>query len=232
MLKLQKARNREIHVCMRTREGLWTRTFIYALTIAASFHLLALLLFKIHSYFSPNENIGTPVMVQTEISNFLNEGIIANLEEEEISHAYFLMAETPAPQFPSLAVTSSKSDVEYIKEVSVTDNPFLTVEEDWDYLTLKNGITSSPPIQVNISGPLAELPLVDKGIPSQTQWTGKPQTAKYSVQVEGKTGRIFWQMAKLEENPLAEQILKEIQFQPTPEVFVFAGEIEIIFEGT
>lgn len=230
MLKLQKKGKQEIQVFLRKRESLWSRSFICALSIALGLHIFAILIFQIHAYFNPNDSILPPIIVQADIGNFLTEEIIASLEEQEIQYSFLIPAEASLPQFPSLSTSQSESPLEYLKEESLLHNSFTSIEEDWQYL-FDSPNQRTPHIKINISGDLAETTLIEDGI-KNIKWNGKSQRVVYAVQVEGKTGRIFWQMEKEGTHNLAEQILSEIRFSQNNDSFVQTGQIEILFMGT
>lgn len=238
MLKLQKNRNREINVTLRNRERFWTRTFIYALSIALGLHLFAVLIFQIHSYFHTDENIFPPIVVQADMFSESDNGILANVEDLDTQYNFLKAPIASSPQLPYLSIFPSSSEVEYVKEFNLNDNPFANLEADWEHLFSKNSLTPKTSIKVKVSGALAEFPVLDDGV-SQVlpkMKLGGSHKISYAVQVEGKTGRIFWQMMtgqgeKHTVMVLAEQILANMRFDQNPFLFVQTGEIEINFVG-
>lgn len=243
MLKLEKNRNKDVNVTFRTRDKLFNRTFIYAMSLAVGMHLLAALIFQIHAFLNPDAGITPPIMVHADLSNSLNDGenrILANLDENDNRLKYLSPPPQSTPDIPQLSVRVEENQIEYVKEASIFSNPFTNIEEDWEYLTASPVSNSHaiPGIKINVSGELAEIPLIEEGTRIQLpqQLNASPHSVIYAVQVEGKTGRVFWQMKKTSDEKsvflaAAEAVLNEMRFQKNENIFVCTGEVEIVFQG-
>lgn len=226
MLKLEKISRREISISVRDRKNRFDRIFLQAVGIAIALHLVALLVFQIQPFIVIGDKILAPSLVESDI-DFGSNDIVAEIEREGIPQRDLLEPKLSLPMLPEMPISGLERSLEY-KENSLMINPFIEIAEDWEYLA-NDGKPSPAPrsIQVHISGELAEIPLISDGA---TFSVNKEHFhASYAVQVEGKTGHIFWYMPtpNSKTNAMAEKILNEIGFQPNPNAFVYSGEIEI-----
>lgn len=241
MLHIETAKNQEIHLGIRKKNHLFSKSFAYALAIALGLHLAAALIFHIHSFFI-NDQVFAPVSVSADINSKLFEGddaAIANLDEKE-KDRFRIKPNFTFPQIPEL----TSKPVRLSKESSKHNDSlisFTEYEDDWHSLFLeKEKIRDLQEIKICISGNLGGVALVENGLNSlqnevwKTLLTIPPYQTSFEVRVDGKTGRIFWQMVKGQiENLLvqqaSEEILENMQFQTNGLPFVTSGEIEIVF---
>lgn len=237
MLKLEKIGRRDISVSLRDKQNRFDRTFLKAFAIAIALHLGALILFHIHPFIAIGDKILPPSLVESDIA-FGNNDILAEIEREGIPQRHLLEPKMSILDIPAMPEPYLQRNLEYIKENSLLDNPFLEIEEDWEYLASDGKSIPIPkPIQVHVSGELAKIPLINDGsthqdLSSFSTSTGTHQSLiVYTVQVESTTGRIFWYMPKngktIPMNGLVEKILSDIRFQTDPKTFIHTGEIEI-----
>lgn len=242
MLKLEKAKHRDVCITMRNKERWFNSTLLYALGIACGIHFLGVIIVHIHPFISHGDKILPPTLVEAEMSNQLEDddwNVLAYLDTKHKASRYLFAPIASEPKLPSMSIDQPLRPTEYIKEPSLLDNPFMTIEEDWDYFYANElfAQASQPPVSVHVSGPLAESPLLDDGTTtiSPTELTTilqQSQRCVYSVQVEGKTGRIFWFASKHTPDKqsicnMAESLLLRMRFQPNANTVVSAGEVEI-----
>lgn len=241
MLKLEKARHSDVNITMRNKQRCFNRTLITALAIACGLHLFGAIIFHIHPFISFGDKILSPTIVEAEMNNSLDDddwSVLAYLDTKHKSSRYQFAPTPSEPKLPSISISAPSRQTEYIKETSLLINPFLSIEEDWDYLIAKEPPASnSPPISVHVSGPLADIPLITDGTTEispteQTNLLKQPLRCVFEVQVEGKTGRIFWFTAKqsLSEQSIcstAETLLHHMRFQPSSHSVISTGEVEI-----
>lgn len=238
MLHLEKKR-KDISVCLRDRQKLFSRTFLYALGFALSIHLLAALIFHIHPFIILENTLFAPTVVEADL-RFVEEpegSILAYMEKEEHPSRYFLEPTPSDIQIPQLEFKSEKQ-YEYLIEPNVFVNPFESIEEDlFAFLDIDRPPMSVPAIQVKLCGELQEKVLSNFNLEAVSRLKIDFQStrsfrANYHVRVDGSTGKIFWYMpaSPLEESAqrVSEKIFQQISFKPDPALFVFAGEIEVV----
>lgn len=243
MLRLEKKRHHEITVFLRDKERVFNRTFLYAFGIALGMHLFAVLIFHIHPFISLGDRILPPTMVEIDSNGMedLNSGALAVIEQEGGFKPYLL----PRASDPKISMKMSPPpvlQVEYVASKNVLSHSFSSIEEDWSYLVQSDASEQKrqEPIHVHISGKLADVPLVKNGSQEITTLQldnllpSESYLAVYEVQVDRKTGRIFWYTALHSDrlqtvDAWAERMLQQMVFQADPEAFVSKGEIEISF---
>jgi hypothetical protein len=233
MLKLEKARNRDINISFRPQQKLFTRSFLIAFSIAFSLHLLAVLIFQVHAFFLNDRGLSSPVMVEVDNTGSLEdaeEGTFAFLEKQESVKQHRLAPSLSEPYVHALPKNISKQHVVLKDTPSSKRNPFFSIEEDWQSLVQ----TNQPPkkIKIHVSGPLAEFPSIDDQLHQEeaklaAAFAESSAQVKYEVRIDHQTGKIFKQEI---ENPRIAQatadILNKIRFKKDSKHFVTAGEIE------
>lgn len=237
MLRLKKARRQEISVTVRDKSPWMSRTFLFALTIALGIHLSAVLVFHIHSILASGEVVLPPTLVETDASGVLddaNVGVLAYMDFEGRSQRHISAPVASRPKIPDMKMPTIAREMEYLNDESNPLNPFLEIEEEWQYLKESRMPSKNPAIQIHVAGALADVPLLNEGKEGLSVTPMKNETIIFSVQLERKSGRIFWyipkQMSSMKViNEAAEKILKNMVFQTDPLAFVAAGEVEIQF---
>lgn len=232
MLHLEKNRQ-GISVNIRDRQCLINRTFVFALSLALGLHLSAALLFNVQHFISFGDAVLPPTIVEADPGyDEIDSSILAYLDRMNTQSRYSLEPKSSNLMIPSLSMETPARQMEHIKELSVIDNPFLIIEEDWQHLiTIET--PSIPSLQVNVSGTLAGK-LLDDGSHTMLSYSDKPYRMVYDVRVEAKTGEIFWYVPihpieSLQIQKVATTLLDHMRFETDSLAFVYAGEVEIIF---
>jgi hypothetical protein len=255
MLKLERiAKTRELSILVRAKTTLFTKTFLFALAYAIFIHVLGLFIFQIAPFkINYQQSTFPPVSVATEIP--IHQGVYTTNEllEKENPIAAYLLA--PVPERPTLPIASQalpQRNMEYIKQSSPLNNPFLALENQLEPEHV--GKIKAPPVSVILSGAIAELEfkLDEKNVKKayenedKMKLTGLSTSSifrfHFNVQVEQDHGQIFWwEMTKGEggnavggtgNTSMQEQaikILMGLQFTPKPEQVILPGEVEIVF---
>lgn len=239
MLRLEKAKNREINVHLRRKRTRLNWSLIKAFAAAVALHLFAAMVFHIHLWINQEDGILPYIQVNTDLDHSGDKDVILDYSKEQIrSSRHPLEPLASIPQFPAIPTHSPERQMEYIETSQKQNNLFSFIEEDWSYLTANHEKFTPPkPIQINPSGDLGDLPLINNGL-EKIALPDLPGfcRAVFAVQVEGKTGRIFWQDAiELPREPelqtISEQILNNIRFQPIANAVVTTGEIELVYRN-
>lgn len=242
MLRLQKSsKDRQISIIMRDKSHLFTHSFLIAFTLAASFHLTFLVLFQI-TPFKPrfSEMPLSPVHVEADTA-FKDTAVVADAERLRPITSGLPPSKPSTPHLPERPSFLTASHMEYIKENSRV-NPFSQIEKGvYHPEFIPQNKPPANPIEIVISGMLADKKLIANGLNSQ-QLPGRAELtmpgfewrAVYTVLLEGRSGRIFWYDSKQQTNVavldrLAEAILRSMRFAPERENFVIAGEVELHF---
>lgn len=249
MLKLEKkSRDREIHIHMRAKQGFWNPTFRTALCIAVGLHLFAVILFHVSPFKLTNERILPPTAVEADIADQAEESeqmIVTQLDQDETKSTFTLNPRSTAPEVPKLPKSTFLREAVSFHEKNHDKiaNSFESIENGFKehYFIGRNSGKGNVtlPVQLNVSGQLAEK--------AEPEWSystlpripsSEPQRVVYGVQLDNKTGKIFYFIPKeLSKNPhtqlIAESILRELTFSSdAPDEFVTSGEIEIVFNAT
>ena len=238
MLKLEKAsKNHDIYIRMRYRERFYNSSLKKALYIALSLHLFAGLLFHISPFKLFSERILPPIVVEADLSESIEEsenGTLAHLEGEETPLRALLTPKSSSPKLPALPKLILLSKLEIFNQEILAINPFIEIEKDYRQNSFKTTFKYQPSIQVAVSGPLAQKdpPYLNYPMSIDIPFSEK---LSFDVQVQNKTGKIFWISAKKNHsqslNKLAEQVLKEIEFPKEFNEFITSGEIDIMFHS-
>lgn len=253
MLRLEKvSRNREIHISLRAKEHRFNRSFIIALCLAISLHLSAAFIFHIGPFkIFDGGLILPPAMVTAEIENDFDRDVenqaVAQIDNEGIPQRYLLMPKLSTLTLPKIAEPSVFKEIEFIKEKDPTFNPFLKIERDLQqiYFVKDEPPKEYIPIQIFVSGSLDQNNFLRDDLEMKEFFSLffpkknsssylKYYRVLYAVQVESKTGQVFWFEAKeksdVEEmNHIAEKMIKNMRFKKEEKSFVSLGEIEIHF---
>lgn len=238
MLKLEKVyKTGEINITLREHDRFLTKNLLIALGIAVALHLTGVLLFHVNLFKIVGSQTQLPTIpLDIEIPSFEEGGgALSAVDQEDL--LYLLMKE---PKGMALSFPSVPEIVPYSLslEGNVADQtrPVVFSQEDIypiDIFSTREG--PSIPTSIIVSGPLSEIEFYGDGVKSlsipETKMAGR---VFYEVQVENRTGLIFWHEYK-EGNHLlkstAEEILKKLKFSPNEDGFVTRGNIEIVFSG-
>lgn len=222
MLRLEKRSYKaDLNIVVRPKERLWNRSLLYAFAIAVAWHLFILLTFTVKLDFSIPNSQTSKIWVQSFFSPSAAE--TDNFNKKKLA---FLTPPEPVPDLPHLGL---KTDAKPLHKQLDALNPFWQIEEDRILLDTEIPDTTIPGLQINLIGSLSERGLIKT--PSVNPKVNIHFTALYEVRIEDPSGKIFWhklinQISK--ENELyAENILKNMQFEPREKAFVTSGNIEI-----
>lgn len=242
MLKLEKiAKTRELNVLLRTKPTVFSATFLYALGYALLIHFGALFIFKI-SPFKVNyqQSVFPPVRVATELP--IQNGVYTtNLHSEEFdSIPSYLLAPLPiAPDFPEVSqiLPTIEGESTNLIASSFENSLFLLDELFNDAVdeshSSKMESESFKPLTCHLSGSIAELPIFSNGLSAGLSHKGHGAIrAIIAVQVNQSDGQIFWWQIKeglnQEQQNVAIEVLKNLQFVPQTTPDIISGEIEIV----
>lgn len=235
MLKLEKvSRNNQLNVIVRDKEHFLSRPLLIAFSIAISFHLLLLIIFKITPFaLHLNQTIFPPVQVETDHPN--NAAITADITQfNELSSN---LPPTP-PSLPIIPNTPQFLAYNHTLSTEQENSPAQLFDPIEKAITQPATILlSSPPsplpIAVIVSGPLAEHTLLVDGLKDNVRPVKQSiGTAKYEVIVEGNTGRVIWQepiqnSSNIALEKFAERILKDMRFATDSSAYMISGYIEV-----
>lgn len=239
MLKLEKQKSRDISITMRDKNKRLNKTFLYAFSIAVGMHLLAVLIFHIHSILV-SDVVLPPTLVEID-ANSLQEDTdpaILALTDPDGRLQRHVLAPTPStPQLPSVEAPQIARELEYLQVLRNSENPFRVIEDDWQFPTETPHAKTFEPISIHLTGELAKLKLLNANMVNAMLFPiPKSEMVIYHVQIERKSGKIFWFLAeqlptnkKLQEK--AETILRSMEFEQDSLAFVTSGDIEILFNG-
>ena len=208
MLKLEKiAKTRDLNVTLRQRPVFFNGTLAMALGLAIFIHTVPFLIFHIAPFKMGYDGpIFPPVHVAADFSQE-SPGNLISLEYpgHEPVPGYLIAPLPSSPGLPEISKSSPVKQMEWIKQQSLLYNPFLEIEED----KRMGDLALSPPehkdygtVKVHISGSLAGRPIAVRNTYEEELAqlsfyafpikTAVPHRCIYEVQVEDRTGEIFW----------------------------------------
>lgn len=234
MLKLEKTSNSSgLAISLRERDGFFEPRLLKALAIALFFHVAALILFHATPFYFSSNFTFPPIQVQTDSPV---QGISAHAaldrEEEEFSPP-------PLSFVPDLDWISFSQTSSLIPSLSLDIHAFQQMEEkirpQWqEPLALK---LEEPRIQLAISGDLAHLSLIASDpLLQQMQPMAAdriPTFITYQVQLDQRTGELFW-YDRIESsddpaiNQLTEKILLKLRFSSPDQLEVIKGNLHFV----
>lgn len=229
MLKVEKiARSAEISIALRKKESLFSPTFLKALFWAIAFHASAVIFFHVAPFTLDSGRVYPPASVESDL---FDGGAIATIEQQGPPKRYLLAPKESRPEIHSYPSFTMMQYLENIQESGPEVDPFVRLEQSlWTEKLFKPQEKSLfKPIEIQTSGSLAERSFKFK---EEIPRVVEPFKAIYSVQVENKTGHIFWYEPKIlshGKKPLVEAVLRSIQFEPDLKGFITSGDIEITF---
>lgn len=225
MLGVERRRNNTIAVTYKDRTSLFTKDFIFSLSIAIAFHISFLLLFHI-------KEIGS-------LFNFPSQDLTFQVESDPVLHQ--ILAEADSSQHFRGWV-----DMPAYEGITAMAMPNLVIENHLDNALLHLdhqvlfskdlSFTEKEPvskdIEIYVSHQLAgreitylpDLPIRERGY------------AIYDVQIDENSGKIVW--AKLKSfsgkpklELQAKQFLDQMVFQKKENGFIGLGEVRIVFNA-
>lgn len=236
MLRLEKtSHTSHIVIRMRERERFFEPPLLKALAIALILHIGALILFHVTPFSFTTAFTFPPVHVQFDslvkekgVSTFISPRI----EEEEI-------APPPISLIPLLDWISFSQESILAPSITFDPQDLKSLEErvwpKWEEPLSLN--LEEPRIQLTISGDLAELPLIASDpLLNQMQPISShnsPVYVTYQVQLDEKTGELFWyeRVVSSKEpavDQLTEKILLNLRFAPPQHQEIVTGTVNFV----
>jgi hypothetical protein len=229
MLKLEKRSNfAEVTIRMRECEGFFEPRLLKALAIALILHSGALLIFHVAPFDFSSTFTFPPVQVgSVQPSLGVTAFVSPYIEEEDV-------LSPPITLIPPLDWISFSQESTLAPSLPVDPHALQSLEErvwpKWqEPLSLELEV---PRVQLFISGDLAEIllresdPLLKEMMPSFPQST--PVYVTYQVQLDEKTGELFWyerteSSAVAAVDRLTEKILMNLRFAPVETKEIVTG---------
>lgn len=232
MLKLEKRkRSQEVTVRLRDKDPTFDRPFLIAFGIAMGLHMFGFLLFHVSPFKVDNTNtIFAPILVNIDFDSE-KEMITTETESDRLRKRHLSEPKTSELSLPEFKTTVPDHDIVLLRPKSVRENPFTFLEKKFRINPIYSPDISAPSMEILVSGDLAERKIVEGDLYDSTEVNSEDREhIVYQVQVEGKSGEIFWFEAKGGDPKLtsfAEDLLGMIRFESDPQQFVISGEIEI-----
>ena len=231
MLKLERTSNPSgLILRLREKETFWEPRLVKALLFALVLHLGILLLFHVSPFKLASTFTFPPIQVQSEQSL---QGISALVSSEP----YDQEEELPPPPFyfrpPPLDWISFSTKPSITSSALLNPDALRHIEERvWPILHEPLSLPLEEPlIRLAISGDLAERPLIDTDpllseMKLISSLTSSYVHVAYEVQMDERTGRLFWYERTQSSGDsaidrLTEKILLNIRFDPSgPREFI------------
>lgn len=237
MLKLEKvAKTLEISITLRKRERLFNRALLQAFAFAAALHLVGLLLFHVSPFkITGNQGLIPPIVVDADISLGPEAAVIAQIESEDTVPRAIREPKGSSFTFPDVPFTDPNVLPLSTPGKRPSDkNPLVPLEKEILTDALLETKRNHAPIELHISGPLAQAPLNTLSLGRPSIHLQEPYRAMYDVRLDETTGSIFW--LKPLHTPVnsaldqqAEQILRELRFAEGSPSISESGMVEIYF---
>lgn len=235
MLKLEKGSGlQKISIRLRNQDRVFNRPFFKALAIACFLHAMGLGCFHIQTFIRGPEKRNAPALVTVDISN----AILAHADRE-VRYRHPLEPRESVPRLPLIPrpILFRNGTAAYQKNLQMS-NPFSQIEQRLAMPESGEKLSNEKiEIAFHISGKLADHQITSRTIGEKTLEAIKNVSAgqysvRYTTQVDGRSGKIIWydmlQSTTSEDlDPIAEQILKEMEFQRQSDLFIVSGEVEI-----
>lgn len=205
-----------------------------AFSIAFGLHLMAVFLFNIRPFFWDQVKFFSPIEVQTDLRFALNDaGSLAYAKNEEKNQKNPYRPPTSILNMPSFPFSNNEMKMEFLQQQEPEVHAFLKIEEKWDFLLPQKSIQTAP-VAINVSGNLSQFTLIEKNLANFPHRHLDEFRIVYDVQVELKSGKVFWHHIKLLEGnekmkKMADEMLKALAFEAHSKGFVETGEIEFVF---
>lgn len=236
MLKLEKrSKSSGLTLRMREREGFFEPRLLKALAIALILHMCALVLFHVTPFYFSSTSIFPPIQVEMD-SPIQGSSALAALDLEEES-----ILPPPLTLVPALDWFSFSQESTLIPSLTLDLHTFQQIEDQiwpkWQIppLSLK---LEEPRIQLAISGDLAHYPLVTTDpllhqMKNLSSDESPPAYVTYQVQLDQKTGELFWyeriESSTTAINQLTEKILLNLRFSlPEKRQAIVKGNLHFV----
>lgn len=202
MLKLEKLRGHEISISLRSKNRSLNKDFWRAFFIAALIHLSGLIFFRIGFLFLPE--LGTLPAIEVKVE--MNEGIEVLLPSKE------------GPFFS------------WLRPIGSALNEFRKEEiRRMDYF---NAVSEKEFFHLHLCGMLADLEVDMSLLNMDLSCVDCFQQAVFQVEIEGKSGKIFWM--ELKDSSLSSNVkekmkdfFSKLEFKNTFSGTIYSGDIEV-----
>jgi len=237
MLKLErKSKSHPIHISLREGGRLLTPAFQQAFLAALGFHLLALIIFQVKTFFI-REGAVYSVQVNLDIVSEKEGEVHSHLEGGRTRFRQF----DPKPSHPALPPmprAAAKGDIAYPKEKQrhlTAASTLLQNPDSFPSFPLSPQEGGESPSFIRVSGDLAERKIIKEArhifLPHQI--THSHCLIAFDIKVEDKTGKIIWYQRKKSSlvgkklYQKGEKILRQLSFEKKKKGFITSGHIEI-----
>jgi hypothetical protein len=256
MLKLEKAvHSREITISLRNQEAYFNRAFFIAFAFAITVHLSAAMIFKIHTDSQSSKGQLKPIIVNSDLGYSNQDHHFSAIPGQANDRGLSPPRQIPKPELsvptiPKFSLCSESSPGNEKCEISPLDFdyslPAFTQLERLPYHPEEQLFFFSIPnetVSIEVSGPLARLPLIEEGLLSIKETLRDLPRAtdsfflSFEVQVDESSGLIFSSSLSgrpsREHEMLGEIILKSLKFSQTvskarKHALTTAGVIDIL----
>lgn len=230
MLKLKKKSQKgPVHVIIDHKNGI-TPFLLYALGIALALHITAAFMFHVELF----KFIDMPPLQTIEVSGDLGmaEGTVTADEKSRLR----MISKAPEPQPSMIAPPPPPFSILDLPLDSFSDAysmslPLLRLDGQLDHINLDGGLPSAA-LSVALTGGLSSREIVQQPPLPILAEVKTPLKAVVQVQMQEKTGKIFW-INWLTRTGIAavdkalEKWILDLQIASMPEAFTLSGEIEI-----
>ena len=245
MLKIIRSPDgREIAISIREKRPFLTSALIRAFGITMFLHITMGLIFHIQAIKTPHNIVHPPIIVKANMDIYTgnNQTTAIQVDKNGLLARYVLEPGTALPILPETPTAHINKAVPHTKAPTNTDNVFTQLERapfsSDDELVLPFKHTQNS-IKVDVSGYLADFALESYSL-DHDYLSKLPNTIRGSyvitfyVQVEGKSGKIFWHSINTSSqhnmlDNLAEKLLQKLDFQTTPDTIIADGEVSLTF---
>lgn len=233
MLKLERVyKSRDVNITLREQDRFLTKSLLKALGIAAAIHLFGLLLFQVNLFKIIGSQTQLPsVPVDFAFPSFEQGNVQSQVAKEEL----YLPIREPNKLKMNLPELHEPAPFSLPSAVEFTIPPFHFKDTDLYPADIFGESSELSPrlSSITVSGPLTENKIIDDGLKGLAiEENPEPFRLFYDVQVDNRSGQIFWFESKdrieSRRQRIAEKILKNIRFAPNLNSFVTKGGIEII----
>ena len=242
MLKLERRdKSKEIQIVLSHRGSIFNRAMIQAFLLALGIHLGALILFHIEGFkIVEGTKIATPAVVELDVDSLA--AVFIDSEAQGGEDSFFIVREPKRGKPAPLVVLGSPHDKENLSESTVfksIEPPRYCQRDCFSPFEFLDSISKKSPRAIRVL-PIAALSGREwsynetiKGVFESSQRVSS-QRVVFAVQVEDSTGEVFW-FEPVQINAedrfvkMAEEIVKTIQFKPSRNSFITAGNVEIFW---
>jgi hypothetical protein len=224
MLRLKKSSDgAQIHLSFRERDRFFSVLFLQALALALGFHLLGFLIFHVQPFKFTSSFRFPPVSVLTDVGS---TALVQLDSVEEVSKL---------PPVPFTIIQPKEQE-------SLSSSSLFSLKADFSSLDSKRQFVSfeekilMPKVRVQVSGELAKHELMQDAVLEQeilVPIEKDPFFVTYKVQVDEKSGTVFWyerigDSQSVLSKKLTEELLLNLKFKVDGSLNDWIGQIDFI----